>query len=618
MAYHINELRKKGASEGTIRNAELALERFMKAARRSITSGLGNEWQDDGEFSALVARCGNGRPDSSKRSLKSLLRAWRESALCIIDERKDVGDGDFYDIFRDALKAFQSKHNLSLQEVARRLSMNRATLSRFLNIDSTITDRAIHIPLDEVERVLELPKGVLIRARAKQRLPAKSRTQIPHRTALPALQADRYRLPTPPPMLPVHKEFLELRDFKTADILPYRMQRSERWVIRSLRDAPRKSPKWPGTLEDGRYCPTADATWYPIANFLGWVTRPVNQGGKGIPPETISLAYITDVELLRDFLEFHRKRYNGEVSSSFLSILHSASSLLRPGTGYIRQIPAFALRLRNPVPENQWDNWCDQSREVVGEMIAALKLIVHKRRDPRDPIDSILARQHPLTAIAEMLANMQKHLPRAAYHRALLARNHLLIKFLSVVPLRVRNIAALTYREANQGHLKKIGVEWILTISGREFKNYRHAARTDFSVTLPKELGDELSEYIEKWRPILRAKSPKPDDDALFLQQNGEKFPSVHLSQLVSALTEKYCPDTPGFGPHAFRHIVATEYLKNNPNGYQVVAYILHDKLETVLREYGHVTTSDGFAHWAKYLEDSALTSERKDTNPEK
>lgn len=53
------------------------------------------------------------------------------------------------------------------------------------------------------------------------------------------------------------------------------------------------------------------------------------------------------------------------------------------------------------------------------------------------------------------------------------------------------------------------------------------------------------------------------------------------------------------FGPHAFRHIVATDYLKRYPGAFQLVAHLLNDHLQTVIKEYGHVSPMDGLrAHY--------------------
>lgn len=59
-----------------------------------------------------------------------------------------------------------------------------------------------------------------------------------------------------------------------------------------------------------------------------------------------------------------------------------------------------------------------------------------------------------------------------------------------------------------------------------------------------------------------------------------------------------------GFGPHAFRHIVAHSYLKNNPKAYVVVADLLNDKIEMVIKEYGHVGVADNFRHWLRFYEE--------------
>lgn len=617
ITYHVQKLREKSTSEGTIRNAESALQRFMKAARRSNNSSLGNEWLDDTNFDSLVARCIKGRPESSKRSFQSLLRAWRESALYLLAARTHE-EKDFHDILREAIQGFQATHKLSERQLARRCSISRTSLNRFLRGLSTISDKAITIPLPELEFVLGLTKGTLVRAKERQVLPEKASSVIPYRVALFALRKRPYSFPSPPPLYRVHEEFIALRHFKTAEIVPTGMRRRERWGVRPISDAHTKNPSWSTKLDNTRVCPTADVVWGPIADFLGWAALDLNKGGRGLPVEHLSLAYLTDPELIREHFEFHKARHHGEFSRIFIAFLQNTASLLRSGTGYIRQCPTFAARLLTPIPEAEWDGWCDQSRREIKEMISALEQVSHKRRDPKEPIQAILARQHPLAAIDEMLTNMRRNVPRSQHRRAIFNRNHLLIRLLCVVPLRVRNLASLTYRQDNTGHIRHTAEGWKLEIKGKEFKNYRHAAKNDFSIALPDDLGDELNEYIQHWRPVLLARSSNPDDNILFLEQNGKKFPTLHLSALISSLTKKYCPDTPGFGPHAFRHIVATEYLKNNPNGYQVVAFILHDKLETVLREYGHVPTSDGFAHWTNYLENSALASGGKKAHPTK
>jgi len=617
ITFHIDRLHTKGASNGTIRNAESALQRFMRVARRSMSSSIQAEMWDDTQFNALLDRCVKDRPGSSKRAYQSLLRRWRESAFDLLLESTKE-DKDFHDTLLDALTKYQTKHKISEYKLAKLCSIHTTTLRRFMRGTSSITESAIHIPLHDLETLLELPKGTLVRAKERYAVPHKEPAAISYREKQIELVKSQYRFPTPPPLYQIHEEFLALRSFKTAEVASKDMRRNERWNVRSSRDSYNRTPLWAEDLGNGQICSTAQFVWYSLSAFFGWVVLAAESGGKGLSAAEVSLAYLSDTSLIRQHLDFRKERLDGDVSTGFIKLLVDTASFLRRDTGFIRQTPLFASRLQNPIPESKWEEWCDGALSDIKHMIASLKQSIYQRRDPREPIQKILARPHPLSAIDEMLSNMSRKVRRTMHLQATFARHHLLIRLLSIVPLRARNVAGLTYRQDNTGHIRRTSAGWELYIKGREFKNFKYAAKKDFHIALPHALSAELETYLTRWRPVLMKCSTGCDTDIVFLQKNGKKFPTAHLCRLVSKLTKEYCPDTPGFGPHAFRHIVATEYLKNNPNGYQVVAYILHDKLETVLAEYRHVTTSDGFAHWTDYLEESALMSSEKDKNREK
>jgi integrase len=46
-------------------------------------------------------------------------------------------------------------------------------------------------------------------------------------------------------------------------------------------------------------------------------------------------------------------------------------------------------------------------------------------------------------------------------------------------------------------------------------------------------------------------------------------------------------------GPHSFRHIVATDWLKRYPNDFATVAGFLHETETTVRIAYAHLVTAD-------------------------
>lgn len=81
------------------------------------------------------------------------------------------------------------------------------------------------------------------------------------------------------------------------------------------------------------------------------------------------------------------------------------------------------------------------------------------------------------------------------------------------------------------------------------------------------------------------------------------KIPTLTLARIVREWTQFYLPGCPGFGPHAFRHIVATEYIKNHKEGFEVAAKILHILQETARKYYSHVKSADYIAEWNDYFE---------------
>ena len=196
--------------------------------------------------------------------------------------------------------------------------------------------------------------------------------------------------------------------------------------------------------------------------------------------------------------------------------------------------------------------------------------------------------------------------------RAVKYRDLLLIKLLSVNPLRVRNVVEMTWRRDNTGHLQRVNGVWYIRIRRDEFKNwFSGPADKDYTVPLPPD----CNEYIEQYLAFRHHLKDAEGCDVLFLpRSNGNNEhvtrPGIsqrNLSYLVQKLTRVYVPDElapGGFGPHAFRHIVAHSYLKSNPKAYAVVADILNDRLETVIQEYGHVETADNFRHWLTFYEE--------------
>ena len=165
--------------------------------------------------------------------------------------------------------------------------------------------------------------------------------------------------------------------------------------------------------------------------------------------------------------------------------------------------------------------------------------------------------------------------------------------------------------------VKESGGSWWFNFSRKDFKNRnvkkgrrvnRNSSRKSnrggiYKVQLPPEVWPYIDEYLEKYRPHLAGAN---SNSFLFLpvRYNGNKK-STHggltcdsLGNIVRIMTYFYIPleGNPGFGPHSFRHIVATDIIKKDPSvGFFLAAIALNDELDTVEEEYVHLKTSEFF-----------------------
>lgn len=92
--------------------------------------------------------------------------------------------------------------------------------------------------------------------------------------------------------------------------------------------------------------------------------------------------------------------------------------------------------------------------------------------------------------------------------------------------------------------------------------------------------------------------------DRLAKFKGTEQMCSSMLSRAILVQTQKYLPNSPGFSAHACRHLVATEYIKNHPEGESVAAAALHNQVLTVRKHYAWVTPSDRIKPWNDHHED--------------
>lgn len=424
-------------------------------------------------------------------------------------------------------------------------------------------------------------------------------------------------------------EFQELFLHKTLAILPEGEERTE-------------EGQW--TSSEGGEVPSAKKALSIMKSFFGFCALPIDSPdpylrGAGIKLDDLSLALLADKELIENYLNFTRLRSGlrvrpidestsadlpahmispnglweyydkgGKYNNGSIQLLSVFSSLLRPGTGYLYQHAAYAEKLGARMTASSWEEQCKITRNRVEKMRKRILKMKKKGdgknfeigRKSKELIQWILDLPRPLLLLQEMIKTMLEDLlPESAsqLQRARQYRDLVLVSLLCANPLRIRMFSILKFDE---NLICREDGSWWLKFDRNAFKN-RRALESDYLVRVAEELWPILTRYKKEFYPIL-AKST--DTKYVFIgsaygrhaKQSGARMRESSLSDTIHALTELYLPGELGFRPHAFRHIIATDIIKKDPRlGFFLASRALHDKLETVEREYIHLKTSEFF-----------------------
>jgi integrase len=166
-------------------------------------------------------------------------------------------------------------------------------------------------------------------------------------------------------------------------------------------------------------------------------------------------------------------------------------------------------------------------------------------------------------------------------------------------PLRLRNIATLTWRADNTGQLyQRPDGSWWIRIDRDFFKNVRGAAgESEYDMPVQEMAWGDLERYVKVFRPRLLVS----DTDYVFVAARHGPYkrdrakPWTELSGRIVQLTKTYLWRCPGVGTHAFRHLVATAIIKASKlTDFKTAALVLNDRMSTVEKNYAHLRSSEG------------------------
>lgn len=595
-------------SKQVVRNQFTALNQWLQTFNLSmdhpVEPNLGAAFDSHlMQFSSWLTAKGLAQATINGRL--TLMRAWQRLYL---DKRAEIAPpGPFAEALREAVES----SGKTISWLGRSIGVTNKTLASWVN--GSRNPRRFHVnKLQQLEAMLGLKENYLV-ARIPHffnhpELLSNSCSPIPYRESLNEARKSPYKLKLIPDRL--MEEWKDYLVYKTG-LTPRGVKRASSW---RTKDASKVPTKYGAHATTGNLvCPTADVCFQAFQNFFGFLLLPVNKGGKGLDESVLTLATCSDSDLVLDFLQFMRSRcgvYNGQ--SQY--VLASFKSMLRPDYGYLWQFTKYGKKFwKGELDKPAWQEHCKEAYEHLSGTTKNMEDagLFKRSRSPVDPIKNILDMQHPILALKQLARRMELSLPPPEWKSelAVFKRDILIIKMMTSNPLRVSNFSIMTYRKDNAGHLyQKPDGSWWLTFSPEEFKNQRGAAKEPYDMRLSPLVWGDIQEYLGKHRQYLAGAQ---ETDYVFRPKLSscrsyqlDMFDPDNLCVGIQKRTKMFIPNCAGFRSHAFRHIVATDFIKNHPESFLIAASILHDQIKTVMNNYSHLKKADSFETYNRYLDE--------------
>jgi transcriptional regulator with XRE-family HTH domain len=575
---------------------------------------------------------------------KSILWSVHDSAVDLI---KSWG---LPESFNEALTVLINKSGKSLEEIAKEANAESRTLSRWAT-GFQLPERASLPTVERLEDVFRVPRGTLksrlVHLTLIHREGPFETCATPWRQHQSELDGYDYRLNTFTPTLA--NEFKDLTSFFTDDawLNVHGFERNSEWRV---------DPD--GTI------PTAKKVRSDIAGLMGFAILSPNPdvpwlNGLGMSPDRLSLALVSDARILLSHADFMRGRaYLNSFNSTTVTFLSTCAGWLRKGTGFLRQQPEYGAKLPKPVTPKRWNSWCESNRQKILKFLKTIKKSKNRpvvnTRDPFAAVRKFIEElDHPISILIEMVGNMKRMMPLlqkgSPVELARHSRDTFFAEFITSYPLRVKNFSRMKVCLQNDDSAPRLEHEdeanfywrpdsgWWVRYTSREMKNGKAV-----DIPVAQSVVPLLEEYLFVHRPVLnkaikdainsrRAKfgmcpltpeqeraiesSPyvfrpstkficKMDAERLASYTGTERVPEDTLSRRMLRMTQRFIPNCKGFSAHAVRHLVASEYIKNRPDGWEAAAAALNDTEATVRKYYAWVRPCDKIKPWMDYHED--------------
>lgn len=588
------------------RNHLTSLHSFLAFCGKTDDSSVGREMQGafDGKLRDYLDSIDVAERTKSDR--RSHLRAWNQAVTALLKQpaeraatcaRAPVGDGAFQNLLRRAIAA----SGCAPKTLAKRAGASTSAIQRWLK--GAVPNRRAYPSVHRIEAELGLERDTLLSRILVEKTECKSKhspAPIAYRQRQRNNSTAVYRLSQQQISSAFLEEWDAYFDYKTSRSPLLARSARGSWRMLPISKIVKEVPSY--ARRGNRGCVTAMMTMEKLRSFFGYLSLPKAVGGLGVSRhDAQSLAWLTVPKAIDGYLTFMSNRSDGLIHGGHRTFCAFGGSLTHPQTGYLTQQPAFANMLPEGHTQGAWADTCARAHRLFCLWAKDAK---DMSRKPNEPIQGLLNLSEPLAPIIRAVNQLDKLAAEAAggsLQEAIHKRDALLLSVLVANPLRARNYILATWNQNGTGTLyQRESGQWRIRFGAGDFKNDQDALQTDYDAPLPGYLNERIEDYLLDYRPRLLQKNPL----GKILFPNGKTGDIWEgLNRRVSKITERLIPETPGFGPHAMRHIAATDWLRKHPNDFLTAAQLLHDKLETVLRDYAHLRQDDAFTRFEAHLE---------------
>ena len=359
--------------------------------------------------------------------------------------------------------------------------------------------------------------------------------------------------------------------------------------------------------------------------------------GYGVPPRHLTFGLLIFPSIWDWYVQW-RERRRGFYTAWEVDMLRISLALTRKETGWLRQHPHLALRVR-PIGGlvsqadidracADWDDACDVYFKHASSRVKEIQRVARVHRDPFEPIMPVLEADSPVGEYRKITEEILRLMPDERLYRrpaAEAVRSFLMLRFGLHLGLRQKNLRQLMVckrgrqprSERQLADMKRGELRWSERDKGWEvlipsiaFKNANSSyfGSKPFRLVLP-DLGglyDHIEAYIDRHRRVLLRGAEDPGTFFVKTVKKTSKDAAYDQNTFYDAwrLTIQrygiFNPYTgrgaiPGLlphGPHNVRDVLATHILKQT-GSYEQASYAIQDTPDMVAQHYGRFLPQD-------------------------